>query len=243
MSLLGVFVDTAQWRANVDKAVRLGFPEAIADTLNTTATTAAVRALMNVKRDFTLRNQYTEGSLHIGKMGTRYNDMIWPADPARKIQSMNAVIGSKSPYLPLHDTGGTERAASGKALAMPTVAGRGGDVKKAIPTYFRLRAMGAIGGGKQGYTASGRRRKGKGFFILGPGPTLREPAIFFREVGTPGAPLMKIRLLGKKAQPVKATHWHTSAVRSVGTFAQMNATFERAMVSARAMRELAPSRE
>jgi hypothetical protein len=230
--LFSVYVDHARWNANMNMILLRGMPEVISETLNTQAHLAGIRQLQNLKKDFTLRNQYTEGSLRIGKeSGTR--GLYWPALATVPINRMNAVIGSKSPYLPIQEEGGQKQ----KAGSMPTLAGRGGDEKAVIPSYFRLRAMGSIGGGKGSFTRGGKRRRGKGFFILGPGPTLKQPAIFFRELDHPGAPLMKIRLLGKKTQTVKPTHWHTEAVRYYGTWKSFNQTFERTVQANREMRQ------
>jgi hypothetical protein len=237
MGLFSVFVDHASWNANMHMALLRGFPEIISQTLNTQARLAGIRQLQNLRKDMTLRNEYTERSLYIGK-GEGTDGLFWPALSTVPIGRMNAVVGSKSPYLAIQETGGTKQ----KAGSMPTKAGRGGDEKKVIPNYFRLRAMGSIGGGKGSFTAKGRRRKGKGFFILGPGPRLKQPAIFFREVGSPGAKLMKIRLLGKKTQAVKATHFHTEAVRHYGTWAKFNATYQNVARMHAQMRKLAATK-
>ncbi len=233
MGLFSVNVDHAQWNMSVKMMLLRGFPEVISETLNTEANLAGIRALQNLKKDFTLRNQYTERSLYIGK-GTGTQGLFWPALSTVPIQRMNAVIGSKSPYLAIQEEGGTKP----KAGSMPTLAGRGGDEKSPIPNYFRLRAMGSIAGGRGQYTTKGKRKRGKGFFILGPGPSLKQTAIFFREPGNPHAPLMKIRLLGKKTQTVKATHWHTEAARYYGTWARFNRTFENVARQHREMRKL-----
>jgi len=250
MGLFSVFVDHASWNANVHTALLRGFPEVISKTLNTQARLAGIRQLQNLRKDMTLRNDYTERSLYIGK-GEGTDGLFWPALPTTPIGRMNAVVGSKSPYLAIQETGGTKQ----KAGSMPTKAGRGGDEKQVIPNYFRLRAMGSIGGGKGSFTARGKRRKGAGFFILGPGPRLKQPAIFWRQPrygGTmvrrnrPGQgtlnKLYKIRLLGKKTQTVKATHFHTEAVRYYGTWAKFNATYQNVARMHAQMRKLAATK-
>lgn len=237
MSFFRIMVDHAEWNANIHAALLRGFPEIIARTLNVHAGLAGMRQLQNLRKDFTLRNEYTEGSLHIGK-GAGSEGLYWPASPTVPIQRMNAVVGSKSPYLPLQETGGVAQA-KGKSLAMPTLAGRGGDEKRPIPQFFRFRSMGQLGGTRQKYTTRGRRIRSKGFFILGPGPRLKEPAIFFREPGGGGARLMKIRLIGRKSQRVRATHWHTEAVRHYGTWKGFNETYARVAKLHAGMRKLA----
>jgi hypothetical protein len=164
---------------------------------------------MNLRRDFILRNKYTEGSL-----------AYYKANPKKDINRINAIVGSKQPYLALQEQGGTEKA-TGKKLAMPTVAGRGGSFKNIIPKNLALRAMGQIKGTSQRFTKKGNRVRGKGFFILGPGPSLKAPAIFYRRGGT----LHKIRLLGKKTQKVKARHWHRDAVNRYATTTNMQMAF------------------
>jgi hypothetical protein len=208
--MFSAFTDMVKWRAAMNDALRRGFPQVVSNTLTQAARIVDKAQRENLRKDFTLRNAYTEGSL-----------FIWPASPTQRIDKMNAVVGTKSPYLPIQETGGVERA-KGKSLAMPTVAGRGGDVKKAIPMPLSIRAMGQIGGTAQKFTAKGNRRKGKGFFILPAGPTLKGPAIFLRQ----GAQLLKLRLLGKKEQTVKARHWHTDAVKKI-TYAELLRIFER----------------
>jgi hypothetical protein len=208
--MFSAFVDQAKWHMAMQDALRRGFPQVIANTLTQAARIADKAQRENLRKDFTLRNQYTEGSL-----------FMWPASPTHAISRMNAVVGTKSPYLPIQETGGTERA-KGKSLAMPTVAGRGGDVKKAIPTPLTLRAMGQIGGTSQKFTKKGNARRGKGFFILPAGPALKHPAIFLRQ----GNQLLKLRLLGKKTQQVRARHWHTDAVKKI-TYRELNEIFTR----------------
>lgn len=234
MSLFRIMVDHAEWNANVNRAMLSGIPEVVAQVLNVHARLSGVRQLQNLRRDMTLRNDYTEKSLYIGK-GAGSDGLFWPAVTTVPINRMNAVVGSKSPYLPIQEKGGVKQ----KAGSMPTVAGRGGDERSPIPNYFRLRAMGSIAGGQGQLTAKGRRRRGKGFFILNPGPVLKQRAIFFREPGNTYAQIQKIRLLGKRVQVVKPTHFHSEAVKYYGTWAKFNQTFQNVMKLHQQMRKLA----
>ncbi len=174
-------------------------PHAAAAAINRIASGAAQAQRANLRERFTLRNRYSEGSL-----------VFWEANPEkqRDFNKLNAIVGSKQPYLALQEEGGVERA-KGRTLAMPTIAGRGGSMKYAIPRALRLRAMGQIRGTSQRYTKKGNRVRSKGFFILGPGARLQQAAIFRRQGGT----LTKLRLLGRVQQQVRPRHWHEDAVR------------------------------
>ena len=207
--MFSAFMDQAKWREAMNDALRRGFPQVISETLTQAARIADKAQRENLRRDFTLRNQYTEGSL-----------FMWPAKPG-PIARINAVVGTRSPYLPIQETGGVEKA-KGKSIAMPTIAGRGGDKRAVIPKMFSIPAMGQIGGTTQKMTRGGKRIRGKGFFIMPAGPVLKQPAIFFRR----GAGLLKVRLLGHREQRVKATHWHTDAVKQI-TYAELLRIFER----------------
>lgn len=223
--MFSVVVDAVDWRQRINWAIRKGLPDVVARTLNVTAASAQMQAVVNLRKDFTLRNQYTEQGLFIASpSAATIGGRIWPAK-GTNIARMNAVAGSKTSYMELQEEGGTARA-KGKSFAMPTITGRGGDEKKLIPKVYRLRAMGQIKGARQRYTKGGRSVRGKGFFILSPGPVLRQPAIFYRDPREKGARLVKIRLLGKRSQRIKPMHFFRAAVLSTATYAKMNATFD-----------------
>jgi hypothetical protein len=196
-----ISVKYSAWQAAMRRISDTELPEAIAAGINRIAGGAAKAQAMNLRQRFTLRNKYAERSL-----------IFFPAKPGKNINSINAIVGSRQPFLALQEAGGTEKA-TGRSLAMPTLAGRGGDKGKAIPGRFRIRSMGTFAGNS------------RGFFILGPGPRLKQPAIFWRQPRYGGAmvrrnrpgqgtlnKLYKIRLLGRKTQTVKARHWHSDAV-------------------------------
>ena len=212
MGMFRVIVDRSEWTKNMQRAIKQGFPDAVADTLNGVALLARNRAILEARRTFTLRNKYTEGGFNIGKGGTG----IWPAK-GTKISSLNAVAGSKTPYMGLHESGGVHRAKN-RSLAMPTGAGRGGDMRRAIPRGLTIRAMGQIRGAHQRYTRTGSKARRRGFFILGRGPSLRRPAIFRRT----SAGLEKLRILGQRSQRVKATHFFSRAAKSTATYGTYN---------------------
>lgn len=197
--------DARAFYRGMREMVERGFPQVVAGTLTQAAHLVDRGQQANLKKDFTLRNEYTKNSL-----------FVLPANSSMPLARMNAIVGTRSPYLPIQESGGVERA-KGKSLAMPTIAGRGGSKEKVIPIPLSIRAMGQIAGTSARLTKYGKRMRSKGFFILGPGPRLKQPAIFYRPKG---GKLEKVRLLGHKTQKVKATHWHSDAVKGL-TYAKM----------------------
>ncbi len=182
-------------------------PEAIAAGINRIASDAHRAQRMNLGSRLILRNKYAERSL-----------AFYRANPKKDIDRINAIIGSKQHELELQEAGGTEVARK-KSLMIPTEAGRGGDVRKAIPAKLRMRAMGQMGGvGQRAYTRRGTAVRGsaakgmKGFFIMRRARILKQSAIFFRRLGGGGQPLLKLRVIGERTQKVKARHWHSDAV-------------------------------
>ena len=81
-------------------------PEAIAAGINRIAGGAAAAQLMNVRHDFILRNKYTERSL-----------AFYRANPKKDINRINAIVGSKQPYMALQEEGGERRPVKGIAGA------------------------------------------------------------------------------------------------------------------------------
>ncbi len=63
------------------------------------------------------------------------------------------------------------------------------------------------------------------FFILRRARVLQQSAIFYRRLGGGGQPLLKLRVIGERAQKVKARHWHSDAVARYGKPALMAAAF------------------
>lgn len=207
--IIRAHMDARAYYRGMKNMIRRGFPQVVAGVLTQGAHLVDRGQKENLRKHFILRNPYTEGSL-----------FVLPANSSMPIGRMNAFVGSRSPYLPIQETGGTERA-KGKTLAMPTIAGRGGSKERVIPIPLSIRAMGQIAGMSAKTTKRGRRMRSKGFFILGPGPRLKQPAIFYRPKG---GQMIKVRLLGHKTQQVKATHWHSDAVKRL-TYQKMLAIY------------------
>jgi hypothetical protein len=167
-------------------------PEAIAAGINRIASGVMLGQRNNLRADFILRNQYTEKSL-----------AFYRANPKKDIARINAIVGSKQPYLALQEEGGTRKPKQGKRVPVPTKRARGGNWGAPI---------------QRRYTPRKGPLAGK-FFILRPGAgttgakrriayQLDSPAMFKRE----GGRLVKIRLLDQPVYHLKPRHWHSEAV-------------------------------
>jgi hypothetical protein len=181
------------------------FSEATAAALTRVAHAAHSQSLSNIRRDFTLRNKFTLGSM-----------IFYKASPKKDPEKIDAITGSKSPYLPEQDEGGEALTRAGKpALSMPSLASRRGSWQRPVTARYRLGQLGTVG----------RRRNGKmtpngaKFFWLS-GGSLTKPTLFTRQ----GKKLVKVRL---KTRPIhlKATHWHSSAVAKFGRPEVMSAAW------------------
>ncbi len=147
------------------------------------------RSIRNIKSDLILRNQYTERSMILWK--SKYK-------PGRSIDRISATTGSKSPYLPLQETGGVVRAKKSK-IPVPTLAGRRGKWRKPIPPSLRMNRMGAIG-----------TEGSKFFFMKSPGG---KKGIFYRKSKKK---IVKVRDISRRSYRIKATRWHSEAVKKFG---------------------------
>ena len=188
-----------------------------------------------MRKQFILRNKYTENSLRFWAANDKTPKM---AGYNKKytvkldLNRINAVSGTVSPYLPLQEAGGTQKPKIGaKYIPMPTTAGRGGNIRKAIPKKFRL------GPNKPGFG------KGSPFFALPSGIYVRvgKPSKLPRAApgqARPLRPIIMIRTLGQSEQIVKKTKWHESAMKQWGTPENMQKAYIQA-----AERELKRLRE
>lgn len=169
--------------------------EATAAMLNVISTGAASRQKGNVQREMIVRGPYTLKSL-----------VHYKASASKPIDRQNAIVGTKSPYLPVHDKGGKVKAQK-KRIAVPTNKVRGKDRKKRVAARYRLDKM-------------------AGAFILRPnGGRLKRSAMFIRE-GKRGK-LVKVRDLGAAAYTLKANQWHTEAIEKFGRKEMRRAVFVR----------------
>lgn len=208
----------AQDLVKILKGIPKAMQQVTAATLNDTARAVQVRSERNLKKDMIVRTPYTLKSLKTYK-----------ASPGRPIERQDAVTGTISDYLPVHDQGGKLRAKR-RRVAIPTDRVRGKDRKKKIPGRYRVGKMRSFvlnpttksreestfcGKTKQVY---GRKRGSKVVAYR-----LERPALFVRE----GKRLVKVRDLGSTQVKVKGTRWHSEAVERYGNYAYMAQVFRR----------------
>jgi len=175
------------------KRVEGGMQQATAAMLNVISTGAASRQKGNIQRTMIVRGPYTLKSL-----------VHYRASATKPIAKQNAIVGTKSPYLPVHDKGGKVKARK-RVIAVPTNKVRGADRKRRVPARYRLDKM-------------------AGAFILRPnGGRLQRPAMFIRR----GKKLEKVRDLGASSYTLKAKEWHTEAVERFGSKSMREAVFRR----------------
>jgi hypothetical protein len=165
--------------------------KATARTLTGMARQAHAGQVTNIKNRFIVRAPYTLKSIR-----------TYPAGESKPIARQNAITGTFSPYLAIHDDGGTIRAQN-KKIPIPTNVLRGKDRRRKISPQFRMNRLGKLGG-------SGSR-----FFQL------KGKGIFFRR----GRKLIKIRSTTISSYRVKAARWHSDAVRKAGTQKNANRIF------------------
>lgn len=174
------------------------FSAATAATINRIATAANGGQRLNIQREFKLRNKFTLGSL-----------MMFKASPKKDADKIDALVGSKSPYLPEQETGGMPRTRRNKpAVSMPTKKARGGNWGKPVGARFRMDKIRSIG-----HRGSGGRMTPKGtpFFFL-EGGRLKNKTMFERR----GRRLIRVRVITHGPIKLKATHWHTEAMAKFG---------------------------
>lgn len=167
--------------------------KATARTLNAISTGAAGQQIKNVQTEMIVRTPYTLKSLK-----------RLPASENRPISRQNAIVGSTSPYLTIHDDGGTIRAKN-KKIPIPTNVLRGKDRRKRISPSMRI-------------GASTR------FFVLSPGPVLKAPGIFIRKSKRK---IVKVRDLSQSKIRIKPNHWHTEAVLKYSKYTLISSVFIR----------------
>ena len=158
------------------------YPIVIAETLNQVAGFAHYASQKNLRTKFTLRNRYVEGGLK-----------FWKANPKTKIEKINAVTGSITPFMGMQEEGGIRKPKKGKSLAIPTLRARGGNKASRIKKrYYAGQLSGGLFVGKAGKTAK-----------LG----------IFERYGKKKNKIRMIRNLAQKTAKVKPTHWHTEAMK------------------------------
>lgn len=182
------------------------FSTATAGAINRVATAVNSGQRMNLKRDFTLRNKFTAGSL-----------MMFKATPKADASKINALVGSKSPYLDEQEAGGVAQTRRGKpALSMPTRKARRGDWAKPVTARLRMDKIKPVGRRRGGRMTP----KGAPFFFL-EGGRLRNKTLFERR----GAKLIRVRVVTRGPIHLRATHWHTDATGKFGKPSVMSAAW------------------
>ena len=178
--MFSVNTDAKGWQTVLENLYPEKYQQATAEALNAVAKLANVRQAENIKASYTLRNKFTLGSLR-----------MYTASPNKPIENQNAVVGSTSPYMAVHENGGEIRPAN-RAIPLPTLASRGNNPAKPVRAGLRL-------GNLKGQT-----------FTLSPsaGSTMQTPGIFYRS----GKKLIKLRYL-LDSITVAGTHWHENAVK------------------------------
>jgi hypothetical protein len=191
MSMINITSNSRQYLAALAKIPK-AMQQVTAATLTDTAQAVTTRGERNIKRGMIVRAPYTTRSLKTYK-----------ASPGRPIDRQDAVSGTISDYLPIHDKGGTVRARKRK-IAVPTNKVRGADRKKRVSARYRLDKM-------------------KNAFALGKGKTRARPGLFIRT----GKKLVKVRDLGDSSYRMKPRLWHTEGVKKYGNYAYMAQVFRR----------------
>lgn len=184
------------------------FSQATAATLNRITSGVNGGQRINIKREFTLRNKFTLGSL-----------MVFKATPKADANKINSLVGSKSPYLDDHEGGGTPKTRRGKdAVAMPSKASRRGNWGRPITARARMDKIRVIGHrGRDGRMTP----RGTPYFFL-EGGRMKNKTLFERR----GRRLVRLRVITKGPVHFKASHWHTEATGKYGRPALVSAAYQ-----------------
>lgn len=175
------------------------FPKIVAETINTVATFAHVQSIRNIQRRFVNRTKYTQNSV-------RY----YKANPKDKIEKINAVTGSISPYMDEQDLGGVRKPKQGSKAPVTTLYARGGNSSKKKYSRYKL----------------GQDLIGTRFFVGKPKGGGKPTGIYERTNKN-----KKIRMthnLEESSVQIKATSWHRDAVKDRST----RSAYETAFINA-----------
>lgn len=179
------------------------FSQATASAINIVANKSNEQQKTVINNRFIVRNKYTIGSLKMFK-----------ASPKKDANKIDAIVGSKSPYMDEQEAGGITRTRTNKpAAAMPTKAARRGNWSKSVTVRLRMDKIKTIGRRKGGKMAP----KGTPFFFL-EGGRLKNQTLFERR----GNKLIRVRVIARGPIKLKPTHWHTEAMAKHGNAATMS---------------------
>lgn len=190
--------DAAAYEKALAKLSKDALPKVTARTLNAVSTAAAAQQKKNIHAKMIVRAKYTDNSLKHYK-----------ASEAKPIARQNAVVGSTSSYLPIHDSGGTIRAKK-QRIAIPTNKLRGVNRRKKISPSMRI----------------GEQAKRK-FFVLGPASPVRvvkRPGLYYRKSKTK---IVRVRDLSMKSFRLRGNRWHSDAVAKYAKAGIISAVFIR----------------
>lgn len=169
---------------------RHAIPQATADALNAAADAVKNESVKNVRSRLTVRTPFTTRSL----VQDRH------ARPAA-LHRMFARVGSRSPYLPAHDTGETRKALR-TAIPIPTLYARKDTKQNKIQPKHAMNRIGDV-------------RRQKRFFLGTPKGGNRPAGIWERTNNNKKIRL--VRLTTASEVKIPATYWFTDAVKKYGT--------------------------
>lgn len=234
-----------QYAKKLHALARDELPGVFVRSINRVATAADGAQRRGLRREFTVRNRWSEGSL-----------MLWRAKPSKQVDKINAIVGSRSEYLRLQEEGGVERNRDGSAtMSLPSRKARRGNWGRAVSSSMRLSKIGPIAARGSGGRMAPRGAKA---FILTPGKSAdglskrrtskawrtwsrskrSKPAppkgaqyklnkdVIFTRAGK-GGRLVRVRVLNKSPTTLKATRWHSKSVAPVARVEVIGAAFSK----------------
>lgn len=226
--------DVKKWQKEM-RRIEGGLPLAAAEMLNTVGGMAHAQSIKNLRKHFKIRNKYTEGSMQAHPVNYKRSNGQY-----RDVEKMKYISATWSKYLPLHDEGGRQTPQTGaESIPMPTSKGRPSD-SKPIPNRLRLGPRGSAQGAEFGSEGNPMKlfalpsgiyfRQGKAKGGAHWGKQRKYDRLFGATSRTraPVRPLVMIRTLGVKSQMVKATHWHSGAMKEFGTQENMATAYAQA---------------
>lgn len=183
-----------KWKRKLERIGSDLFPQTISETINVVAREAHDDSSRNLQSRFTLRNSFTQRSLR-----------FYASKPKSNWTAINAISGSISPYIALHDAGGDLRPKRGRVVAQPTLYARGGSRARTKRRRFYL----------------GQELDKRKMYVGVPRGTNRPRGIYERK----GRGLKLVHSLIHSTIRIEGRHWHTDAVQRKYTKARMTAEF------------------
>lgn len=179
---------------------RDALPDSVAECLNSAADASQKQMKKNVSKDMTVRTPFTLKSIKQDRTARGNN-----------IARMFSRVASVSPYLPIHDEGGTKEAKNKKIPIATDTARTGKNPKKKIARRFYINRI-QFGDGR--------------FFIGKPKGGGRRLGIYERT--NKNKKLRMIRNLESSSVRIKKNNWFSGAIKKYGTSQFIAAQFKRA---------------